>query len=380
MPEKFREQSKENIQQENFTDSILEEKEKRETRASLEFFFSAHQKEDYKELEKHIKDCDIFVPEVYGAEPDTEELLNDISHGKIKPGEYPDYSSRSRFFQLILNTIYGSGKAVMLADVSSKDKEFGDLEKMSDYVYDIEKFKKQDFINGKIDSAIKMQKDIQRGEELIMKIRNQCISRKINRILDAVGTSPSIDKYLKSKDKEEAKVLIQLGTAHASVFHEMSESHPGMQVDRHIYGGARVFSTGDEIGRRKEYGKKIDEKLYFQLLAQDIIRSFLPKVQDSNKTIWIMREIASHLSVEDVKSLSKAMGEKEGMENKLDAAEDFFKQNNIFIPKTEEEMDRMLKRYGKLPKEEKTESLNCSHCGTIAELGTDFCEQCGHKL
>ena len=124
----------------------------------------------------------------------------------------------------------------------------------------------------------------------------------------------------------------------------------------------------------------LEEKLYFQLLAQDVIRSFLPKVSDSNKTIWVMREVASHLSVEDVKNLSKVMGEKEGVENKLDAAEDFFRQNNIFIPKTEEEMDRMLKRYGKLPKEEKTESLNCSHCGTIAELGTDFCEQCGHKL
>jgi rRNA maturation endonuclease Nob1 len=147
-----------------------------------------------------------------------------------------------------------------------------------------------------------------------------------------------------------------------------------------VYGGVRVFSTGDEIGRRKEYGKEIDEKSYFQLLAQDVIRSFFPKVQDSNKTIWIMREISSHLSVEDVKNLSKAMGEKEEVENKLDAAEDFFKQNNISIPKTEEEMDKILKRYGKMPEKQEKELSNCFHCGATVEPGTNFCDQCGHKI
>jgi rRNA maturation endonuclease Nob1 len=93
-----------------------------------------------------------------------------------------------------------------------------------------------------------------------------------------------------------------------------------------------------------------------------------------------MREVASHLSIEDVQNLSKTMGEEEGIGNKLDTAENFLKQHNIFFPKTEKEMDSMLKRYGKTTKEKENEIINCLKCGANIEPGTNFCEQCGHKL
>jgi hypothetical protein len=110
--------------------------------------------------------------------------------------------------------------------------------------------------------------------------------------------------------------------------------------------GVSGFSVTEELERRMRYGKEIDEELFHQAILNNFLnRYFRPKSQDTAKFIWAMGLTARKFSSEDVEQLSATMKSHSTEKDKIRVAEEFFEQKGVKIPKNDEDMDKILKRY-----------------------------------
>lgn len=313
----------------------IEAKEK-EPKISYHILYGCHvTPEDFEKFHELFQKADIYVPELEGHDARTRNLLNMLSQGKRSPEEVASrtWVKEGSFKFKTYQTIYNSKKPILFVDIPF-DHE---LIRVSDRIDELGGESLKSFKAGEFKSALKkMQKfviddaDYELKREAIMK---QGLKEKLKRF---VKECPEL------RDKEEIKALLTLGATHTHLYKELKKEN--IPASREFTKWPFVFDHISEALREVLFLKT--KKPNKVLLARGMVDAFTWRyfinekvTSDTSKAVKASRKISSKLSLKDVKKISERMGEnpKENITQALDA-------QGIKIPKTEQEMDEMLKK------------------------------------
>jgi len=317
---------------------IISEKEKKEKepKISLSFFFSPHATgKDFEKLGELFRRADVYIPEFADWSP---ELLDDyqkLSRGEITPKEIcekHEYESNSAN-EKEAEFIYQSQKPIFFVDIGKSQH----LERAEKYYTEIRPYLTkaiQFFQEGDLEQAVK-------DFHTFYQLHTELESRREDII------KANLEKKLKEltvlcpelKNKDEIKVLIAFGAFHTKIYHSLAKKYPSLrQFSRTLF----VYSSLDQVERSMVFSKDVSKELLARQFPEARLCNFFDSItSDSQKIIEIARKISSQLSFEDIKKMSA-----EWKFKNLDIRENFIKylENlGIKVPKSEEEMDEMIK-------------------------------------
>ena len=304
------------------------EHKEHEPKINYHFLYSAHRTaEDFSNLEEAFKKADIYIPEVAGWTQEVLENVQAVSDGKILP-EQLKKNKNSAWFQE-LKVMHGSRKPILFVDVSSKDEEIlkrkERADKENERAFEF-------FINGRFFESLKLMRvyaenftDLQLERE--------------NKIKE------NLDKYIKNflennpdYSNKELNVLVSLGSAHTSLYHQLRGE--GRSVSREFNKPLIVYSSLMEARTGRQFlNKTIDDKFFARDLLENLFEeSLLSVTNDTNKLFRVLRKLSGKLSLKDIQEISEKAGKNGG---KIDVVQEL-EARGIKVPKTEEEMDKML--------------------------------------
>lgn len=318
-------------------ESKIETREK-EPKISYHIFYSPHwMYRDFKKLEEYFKnpdnEVDIYVPEGMGWSKNSVEVYNALSRGEFNAldlaGEYSISLGSCAFRESQM--LEGSKKKVLFVDLPQDHELIESLRKSANLsVESISLFK-----DGEFQSAIQKMHDYALAWADTQLKREELIKQNLKeKIKEFIQDEPELKK------KKKINVLMRLGQLHTSIYHVLKKEK--LPVSRQFSYKPVIFPSIAEIIRTKMINK--DKKISNETLARAIIEMMLHTevlhiIGDTEKLTKIERKISSKLNLKDIKKISERMGEnpEENIANSLE-------QFGIKIPKTEQEMDEMLKK------------------------------------
>ena len=312
------------------------EKLEKEPKISYHILYGPHvTSKDFEKLEEAFKKADVYIPEKLGYITDTLEYYNKLSQGELNPKEMAkEFGIDSGSHTLKqYQVIYNSKKPILFVDVPDVNQELMEECERNDDL-NTESFKL--FTQGMYDSAIeKMRKCVINDANFELK-REELIKKNLKgRIAELIEDNPQLEK------KDKIRALLTLGALHTRIYHDLKKE--GLSA---FWEFARLpfsmDSTAEAIRRGMfSKGKKPNEIL----LARGIVEPFLYNyyldqkiTDDTSKVLMISRKIASKLNLKDIKKISERIGE-----NPRENIFQMLYSQGIKIPKSEKEMDEMLK-------------------------------------
>lgn len=305
----------------------------KEPRISYHVFYGSHRTaKDLEKFDEAFEKADVYIPELFGWNNKDLWIFNKVSQGKlcfdVASMIYFAFPGSFRFKEL--QTIEGSRKPILFVDTPERHQLF-DLKKESLRLYreSIGSFKQGEFQS----SLQKMREHIITWADFISK-REEVIRENLQeKIKDLIKERPEL------REKEEIKVLLRLGAAHTGIYHRLKKEEP--LTFQQFTSLSKTFLILDEVLRKIMLAKdkRIDKDILAGGIIQEIISGPLERLtDDSNKLIVVGRKICSKLNLKDIKGISKELSE-----NPERTIVDCLESHGIKIPKTEEEMDEMLK-------------------------------------
>lgn len=308
------------------------EHKEHEPKINYHFLYSPHRTaEDFSKLEEAFKKADIYVPEAAGWTPEDKKSFQGISEGMVRPEEIGWDPSSARFFELKL--LYKSKKPVLIADIPSSDEN----ELLTDKTTPIGARSFEAFRTGRFSESlvlmrkyIKMLAESQLGRE-----------KEIKKNLDA-----EIENLLKSEpehsNKKELTVLIALGAAHTPIYQKLNREN--RNVSREFNPSQFIYSWIVEAMRRVEFDKKLDDEVLARAILSWDVDGLLYEITNSTEKVFrVSRKIIGKLSLKDIKNISEKAGKNGG---EIDIVQEL-EARGIKVPRTEEEMDRLVGPYKK---------------------------------
>ena len=316
------------------------EKLEKEPKISYHIFYSPHETaKDFEKLEEVFKQADIYVPEAPGCDSSDAEFFNKISQGEMDFDEIVKKASIDPTDSMYkeLKFICGSKKTILFVDIPGEHK----LVKQRSRLNDLGRKSLDLFLEGSFQRAIsKMQECIEDSVKFDIE-REEFIKENLKKQVKRTITDSS-----ELKDKKEVSVLLRLGTFHTGLYHKLKKEEESgkedFQISRQFNCPSSVFCSLNELERGLLLSK--NKEISEELLARGIIEKSLSGrlfslTQDSNKATEVVRKISSKLELEDIKKISEELGE--------DPRKRIFsclEERGIKIPKTEKEMDEMIKK------------------------------------
>ncbi len=314
------------------------EKKEAEPKITVDFFFSGHNTaEDVSRLPEALKNADVYVPELAGWTKKTEQAINQVSQGKgrleTQPGSIQEIEDSS---------LYNTKIPVVFIDIP---KGHSLIKKIQDSVTK-SKDAAIDFSYGNFDEAMEIEKKATTDMALAMKEREEFIADKLKKELKTLTK-----KFPQLKNKADIRVLVQLGTAHTTVYRKLK---PELESSKITLGQSpSVFGTSGEILRRliKNPQDTINDDLYAKGMLENLISDFfiLNITSNTNKINWVSRKLVANLSTDQIRSFSKYMGGLSTVTNMIQSEEvrtrkliRELEKMGVKLPTTEEEIDKLL--------------------------------------
>lgn len=309
----------------------IESKEK-EPKISYHFFYSPHgTAKDFENLEKTFKESDIYAPEIYKWTPVLKSSLQSLSKGEITLDKmyemFPDLR-RSTARSCELKLINNSKKPILLVDVPLRDIE---LMKYQENINFLWREAIDNFLLGNFQESLpKFRSYIKNCAELLSKREAKIQENLKNQVKEFLQQNP---EYAARKD---LKVLIRLGGYHTKIYQDLAKTEA--DVSREFSQLPYIYWSLDEAKRRVSFDKEIDDLLIARGIIENFLDPYLSKLTDDNQKIArLARKLSSQLSLKDIEQISNHFGRDES----TDIIEELEKCG-IKIPKSEEEIDRML--------------------------------------
>lgn len=305
------------------------EHKEHEPKINYHFLYSAHRTaEDFKNLEEAFKKADIYVPEMAEWTNDGLEKYRAVSEGLLYPKGLTDFGSSN---EKELEVLYKSRKPIIFVDTFvARDKELIDEENQTMRLLGPIS---NDFKNGDFGRSLIMIRSLLKDLATTI-VRREAIIKENLRI--------KIDEFVKNNPeynmRPKVEVLVSLGAAHTSVFMKMRRA--GEQVERKFSKPLLIYGSFNEALRRNIFGKEVSD----ELLAKAEVESFLlfpvlkELTQDTLRLNSILKKITNKLTFEDIRDISEKAGKNGG---EIDIVQEL-EARGIKVPKTEEEMDKML--------------------------------------
>lgn len=307
-----------------------------EPKISYHILYGPHKTpEDFKKLEELFEKADIYIPERLSHDAKIRDWVNKLSQGKMTPEEVLDRSKASKTSHLLrqYQIIYNSKKPILFADVPV-GHELLEAEKESDKLGgdSLDLFK-----SGEFKSALKKIRDYVIEEADFELKREELIKKNLKeKIKEFISNRPEL------KEKDEVRVLLTLGAFHTKLYHDLKRE--GYSASREFTRQPMIYLHSSEAMRRLVFSK--DKKPNKTMLARGILDALLTSyyvwttTKDTSKAIAASYKLSSKLNLKDIKKISEGY-KKYGGGGVLTIA-DVLKDSGIKIPKTEEEMDKML--------------------------------------
>jgi hypothetical protein len=312
------------------TEKIGVEKKEREPKISYHFFYSCHGTvKDIEKLEKAFQKADIYVPEAANWEPWIVSMFQDLSQGRENLEQAKLFFAANPAASRTFEIIYNSKKPILFADVSSADVE---LNKAWD---ELNSFYKEAVAMFRISMfpwfLRRLRAAVLAEAEFILKREEKIKENLKKQIKEFLRGNPEYAK------KENLKVLISLGAVHTKIYQDLSKKEP--HVSREFSVMPAVYPSRYEAIRRVMFGKEVND----ELLARGFVEKTLlyPKLReltdDSNKLFRALRKLSSRLTLKDIEQISKDYVQSPGTDIFTE-----LRKFNIEIPKSEEELDKLL--------------------------------------
>ncbi len=330
------------------TRKILSEKKvEKEKLPEMEvtFIYGSHDTEEDAQLVKkyikeHIKEIDVYCPEMKGWTPEFVEILNNISQGNVFFFEkYLRMAKKYPHWKTVLTAIYNSKKIISPIDV--KQSEFS--KKIED-ILEIDEAANRNFYTGNLEEAIKNKKEYLKKDAIWQKRREKIILENLKRIPEKVRK-----EYPELKKKNQLKVLVSLGAFHTWLSRQIKEEgYPAKKIFTRM---PYVFGHENEIGRKERFvfKAKPDDESVARSLTESSLEPYFKNFSDnSEKTTEASRIIASKTSFELIEKLSVHLKKEDIVSYKrADYITDFLRKHKIKVPEDEKELDKLIKDYEK---------------------------------
>ncbi|MBI4119716.1 MAG: hypothetical protein HY456_02635 [Parcubacteria group bacterium] len=318
----------------------IEKAEKDRPPYFVDIYYSPHEtSKDLEPIAEKFKNADVFMPEAFGWVHKEPVVLNEVSRGEKKPeaalqelGCVPQKDPFYSFHLQMLNLIYDSQKPIAIVDVPRNHP----LEKKIREVGSGFRFK-SDF-----DANLAMIKEHFKKVAGVEKEREEYILSQLQPAVQSIlENNPALQK------QPEVRVLIALGAAHTSLFHQLKKSE--YKTSRQFKDELIMFSFQDEMIRRywfnKEVGDELAAKTLFDIIFGNLFwNDFTKLTDDSAKLIALKRKIITQFNYDEIKGLFKTFGFDVAI---LYFLKPFLKRKmegkGIKFPKSEQELNALLK-------------------------------------
>lgn len=233
---------------------------------NFQIYYSPHgTPKDFESLHALIANTDIYIPEMHGWNLETLNLYREISRGTktIDDAKKLDVSDMAL---AELTSLYNTGKLVTFIDIPEDKVERKPRLLMSvmslEDLYDSTRY----YLEAK-------GKDDKYREEYMLSMLGEKIRIELG-------------KNSELKDKPQVNVLLQLGSTHTGVYHELKRL--GKNVNRSS-NNELVFGPSDEVQRSFRFGKEVSDELVSQaaleIAFQNVFNSRLRELTDDNEKI-----------------------------------------------------------------------------------------------
>ncbi|OGN29968.1 MAG: hypothetical protein A3A33_01445 [Candidatus Yanofskybacteria bacterium RIFCSPLOWO2_01_FULL_49_25] len=310
----------------------------REPKIHLKFFFARHlTPEDHKELKELIRDVDVVAVENVGWTEESNRHLNEASQdesGESLPDD--DYYSPLRAFR-------GSKKPIISIDVSKDHPEFSRLEQLHYRVGVASQQALESLLNGDYESAVEASR--QGGQYLfvaVAQLRDRTTEDQLRNIRQQID-----EKFPELDTQNDINMLIVMGLSHTQVHHDLKRDGADVSLNFSEF-PVKSHSILNEVVSRMRHSKDIPERL----LALYPIETLLGHVwggltKDTDKIIFLERAILNQLSDHDVRLIYTRM--KFSPNRNVQIVLDFLEEKGIEVPRSPEDVDRLLKEKYRVP-------------------------------
>ncbi|MFA6145836.1 MAG: hypothetical protein WC697_00705 [Patescibacteria group bacterium] len=308
----------------------IEQKEK-EPNISYHFFYSYHDTaKDIENLGNAFKEADIYVPEAIMHTDEVRGCFVLLSRGLITSEEVAEgmdikkNDSRFREFEII----YNSQKPILFADCPATDT--GLVQKLQEWTKALGKGE-QNFVEGRLSQAIEEIRSFINIFVEFQEEREKIIKINLNNQLKFF-----LEKHKEYTNKEKLRVLIKLGAYHTNLYHKFKEED--LSVSREFNQIPITYSIWNEAERMTQFNKDVSDEILAKGLIDIFLMAYLrDSSNDSEKIIRVNRKLLQSLKLKDIEQISKDYSK-----NQVINISEELKKFNITVPKSEEEMDKIL--------------------------------------
>jgi hypothetical protein len=315
----------------------IDKEKKEEPKISYEILYSAHRTaKDFEKLDEAFPKCDIYVPECSDWTPEILADLQSLSKGEITPKKLMEKNgwSENASWEKDYEIIYQSQKPILFADLGMGHE----LEKIDILVRVLFNQSFEEFTDGNFPVALQKMREFAAKKAEYHQKREEIMKANLETKIKAI-----IENNPQFKNKEEIKVLLSLGAVHTPLFHSLKKEKPSTL--REFANLPLVFISQDETIRRKMFSKEIKDELLAKMFVEHFLLKYFEDIaDDSNKISRIVRKISSKISLDEIKKISENWRELDTRSFGLPPILiKFFRDKRIKIPRTEKEIDEILK-------------------------------------
>lgn len=308
---------------------------------TLDFFLSYHGvSEDARELKKFVDRTDVVALEGAGWTEEYKDLFNLVSQTDRSSSDtnliVEHFEQNDNGFAAeVLRQIAGTNKPIIFADIPNGDKFSADLEQYKN-VQELNKKSYDQFLKGDYEGSINT---LKQSDDLSYRIRmnRETFAKKelVRQITELKVSNPELT--------EKMRVLVVYGSAHRGTLVQDARKS-GIPTSLNMNYQLEVQLYDEEIMSRLHLGKDIPEELYarnmFAVSQFNSIKRANPEMNNAQVAL-LTRKTIDRLTINDIKELSKRVGEIE--EPKKNAfINSFLSDKGVIIPNEEVEFRDIL--------------------------------------
>lgn len=322
----------------------------------FDFLFGYHETaEDAKGLEEKMQEADIFIPEVAFWEVEDAVTINDIVAGRRTPEEIfkeagldPQEAANS-FEGRRLEIMSKFRKRALLLETPPNhplreriQAAMADLRRPISFDIDFSKIIED--LKKRIENFASVQRE-----------REAFILDALYRLKRDLEEGKFHDPKLRGK--KEIKIAMFFGAQHTWLHHRIKGW--GEDSSMEFRAMPYIFGHRSEMVRRYLFGKEVD----YTLAARALLESFIPVLfysqvdkvpRDNYALAVIMRKVVSKFTFKDIEDCFTAAKESpEPMRSFYSLLEQKFRQKDIKIPKSDEELAELVRKVYPKDAEEK---------------------------
>ncbi|OGY12937.1 MAG: hypothetical protein A3A58_00665 [Candidatus Blackburnbacteria bacterium RIFCSPLOWO2_01_FULL_41_27] len=300
--------------QDTLNHTTTTESSERPNGIKIKVFYTAHSiASDLDGLDERLSDCDVYIPESEGWNPYILKIFNDVSSGERSPEEVlakarmtPE-DPRYDFTKTQLEAIHETKKPITFIDVPEGEADYA--EGLPPSYLEISE-------DGRVILKYGYNESMQRSRE-DMENTSKEQDKRDSYMVSSLPTQ--LDKlkqdYPHLKGIKEINILLQIGVAHAKLFHLLREK--GYSVERdHRMPPFRDYM--EQCVLRLQFGKELDDdNLVARAMLDYVLRTFflyqiLEETQDTHNTAVQLREINNRFTLSEIEDLFDKSAEQDG--------------------------------------------------------------------